>query len=126
MGMQTIEHLMDITEDGKFLKQLSTQFKEYTDINTAAKEMLNQNHFSAKDISSFEKMSTYLMINLKTLTDKSTSHIAEMMIDGSNMGILDATKIIKEYSDAEPDILNLMKKLLKIEENNVKALKEFL
>jgi len=126
MGMQTIEQLMEITEDGKFLKQLSTQFKEYTDINTTAKEMLNQNHFIGKDSSSFEKLSTYLMINLKTLTDKSSSHIAEMMIDGSNAGILDATKIIKEYSDAEPDILNLMKKLLKTEENNVKALKEFL
>ena len=32
-----------------------------------------------------KKIRTYLMINMQTLTDKSTSHIAEMMMIGSTM-----------------------------------------
>ena len=66
------------------------------------------------------------MINFQTLTDKSTSHIAEMLIIGSNMGVINAIKNLRKYKETEPDIINLMKNLLDIEENNIKALKEFL
>ncbi|MEG1028302.1 MAG: hypothetical protein RSE07_06405, partial [Oscillospiraceae bacterium] len=82
--------------------------------------------FTEKDISAFEKLTTYLMINMKTMTDKSSQRIAEMMIIGSNMGIINAIKNIRKYSNAEKDIIDLMKKLLEFEENNVKALKTFL
>lgn len=126
MGVQTIEQLLDIVEDSQFHKQLSTQLTEYTDICREAKELLNQHHCDEKEISGFDKFTAYMMINFKTLTDKSPSHIAEMLIQGSNMGITDATRNIRKYEDADSDILNLMKKLLKIEENNVKTLKEYL
>lgn len=66
------------------------------------------------------------MINMQTMTDNSASHIAEMLIIGSNMGIINAVKNMKKYSDAEPTILKLMERLLKFEENNVQQLKEFL
>jgi len=126
MGVQTIEQLLDIVEDSQFHKQLSTQLNEYTDICREAKDLLNKNHCDEKEISGFEKFTAYMMINIKTLTDKSPSHIAEMLIQGSNMGITDATRNIHKYEEADSDILSLMKKLLKIEENNVKTLKEYL
>ena len=66
------------------------------------------------------------MINLQTLTDKSASHIAEMLIIGSNMGIINAVKNLKKYKNAEPSIIDLMNRLLKFEEDNVQQLKEFL
>ena len=66
------------------------------------------------------------MINIQTLTDKSASHISEMLIIGSNMGIINALKSIKEYKDANPKIIKLMKKLLETEEKNVEELKSFL
>ena len=67
------------------------------------------------------------MINMQTLTDKSPSHIAEMLIIGSNMGVIDAIKNIKKYEqEAEANIIKLMKKLLRFEENNIQQLKKFL
>lgn len=42
------------------------------------------------------------------------------------MGVINAIKNIKKYSDAEPEIINLMKRLLKFEENNIQELKAFL
>jgi len=126
MGVQTIEKLLDIVEDSRFLKQLNSQLNEYTEISDTAKELLNKNNCDEKDVSGFEKLTAYLMINMKTMTDKSPSHIAEMMIQGSNMGIIDATRNIRKYADADNDILNLMKKLLKMEENNIQTLKEYL
>lgn len=66
------------------------------------------------------------MINIQTLTDKSTSHIAEMLIIGSNMGVIDAIKNLKKYENAKKEINELMDRLLKFEEDNIKELKEYL
>lgn len=127
MGVGTIDHLLEIVEEKNFVKFLKSQLREYEEIHESAKFLLNKNGYDEKGISTLEKIRTYLMINFQTLTDKTPSHIAEMLIIGSNMGIIDAIKNIRKYEkQAEKDILNLMKKLLIFEENNIKELKEFL
>lgn len=126
MGVHTLEQLIDIAENDNFKQHLQSQYREYQDIHRAAKEALNKNGYDEKGIGALDKIKTYLMINMQTLTDKSASHISEMLIIGSNMGVINAIKNINKYMDAEKDILQLMKKLLKFEENNIQQLKEFL
>ena len=126
MGVTTISQLIDIAEGKEFVEQLQSQLKEYKNINSKSEKLLEENHCDKEGISAFEKIRTYLMINMQTLTDKSPSHIAEMLIIGSNMGVLDATKNLKKYKEADEKIINLMEKLLKIEEDNIQKLKEFL
>ena len=126
MGVDTIKQLLDIVEDLEFKCQLQSQYDEYKEINETAKNLLNTNGYDEKGISAFEKIKTYLMINMQTLTDKSTSHVAEMMIIGSTMGVIDAIKNIKKYRDAELEIINLMEKLKAFEEYNITSLKAFL
>jgi len=126
MGVDTIRQLMDIVQDAEFNKHLEAQYKEYKEIHTAARSLLNKNGYDEKGLSSFEKIKTCMMINMQTLTDKTSSHIAEMLIIGSNMGVIDAVENLKKYTGAEKDITNLMEKLLKIEENNIQQLKKFL
>ena len=126
MGVDTIKQLIDITEDEKFKVHLESDLDQYQDINMTAKGLLNTNGYDEKGISTLDKIKTYLMINMQTMMDKTTSHIAEMLIIGSDMGVVDAIRNIEKYKDAEKDILALMKKLLKFEENNIKQLKTFL
>lgn len=126
MGVDTIKQLIDLVEDENFKRQLKSQFNEYEEIHLAARKSLNENGYDEKGIGAFDKIKTYFMINLQTLTDKTPSHISEMLIIGSNMGIINAVKNLKKYKDAEAEILKLMKRLLKFEEDNVQQLKEFL
>ncbi|WP_029505093.1 hypothetical protein [Lachnoclostridium phytofermentans] len=126
MGIETLHQIIGIVEDNKFKKRLESQYKEYEKINKAAEKLLNSNGYDEKGISAFDKIKTYFMINIQTLTDKSTSHIAEMLIIGSNMGVIDAIKNLKKYKNAEQEINELMDQLLKFEEDNIKELKEYL
>ena len=126
MGTVTIAQLLDIVEDAAFKSQLQSQYDEYKCIHEEARSLLNENGCDEKGISAFEKIRAYLMINMQTLTDKSSSHIAEMMIIGSNMGVIDAIKNLKKYKDAEPEILSLMERLKAFEENNIRSLKDYL
>lgn len=126
MGTKTIEKLLDIVEEGDFKNQLESQYNEYAEIQKIAEEMLNKNNYDEKGISAFETIRAYLMIDIQTLMDKSESNIAEMMIIGSNMGVIDAIKNLKKYKNTESDIVNLLKRLLLFEDNNIKVLREYL
>ncbi len=126
MGITTIRQLIDLNEDSDFEKQLSSQLSEYESICTEAKDMLNQNGYEEKGLNSLEKIRTYLMINMQTITDKSPSHIAEMLMIGSNMGVVDAIKNLRKYNKADKSIIKLMEKLQKTEEKNMEDLKQYL
>ncbi len=126
MGVGTIDQLVHIVNNEEFKEHLSAQLEEYRSILSEAKELLNNNGCDEKGISTCSKIKTYISIRLQTAKDQSPSHIAEMLILGSNMGIIDAIKNLKQYEDAEEDIRNLMKRLLKFEEENVQQLKHFL
>jgi len=126
MGVDTINQLIDIAEDAEFKRHLEAQYNGYKEIHTAARTLLNTNGYDEKGLNTLEKIKTYMMINMQTLTNKTSSHISEMLIIGSNMGVIDAVKNLKKYAEAEKDITELMEKLLKFEENNVQQLKKFL
>ena len=73
---------------------------------------MNRHGYDEKGIGALEKIMAYLMIDMKTLMDKSSSHIAEMLSQGSNMGIIDAVKRINQYEkEAEKELTALMKRL---------------
>ncbi len=127
MGVETLHQLLPMTDNETFKKQLHAQLKEYAGIHEEAKELLNKNGCREKEIGQIQKVMTYFAIDMKTMVDKSASHMAEMLILGSVRGIIDCIKRIRQYEgETENEIVELMKRLLKFEENNVERLKEFL
>ena len=127
MGVETLNQLITMIDNEAFKKRIEAQLKEYEQIHEEAKKLLNRHGYDEKGIGTLEKIMAYLMIDMKTLMDKSSSHIAEMLIQGSNMGIIDAVKRINQYEkEAEKEVTALMKRLLKFEENNVERLKDAL
>lgn len=126
MGVITTDQLIYIVEDEDFKAILAAHLEEYRSIFSEAREHLNNNGYDEKGIGTCSKIKTYICIRLQTAKDHTPSHVAEMLILGSNMGILDATKNLKKYQDVDEDIRNLMQRLLAFEEDNVQQLKDFL
>lgn len=126
MGVETIDQLEKIVEDKEFKSYLKEKYEGYLKIHKDAKDKLNDHGYDEKGISAFEKIRTYLTINIQTLTDKSTSHIAEMMMIGSTMGIVNAIRNLADYSHAQDDILKLMETLKKFEEKSYNDLQRFI
>lgn len=126
MGKETIPKLTKIVKDPEFRQVLESQLEEYQTIFNKADEKIQASHQEAKGIGSMEKISSSAMLNLSTLLDKSNSHIAEMMMQGSNMGIIDITKKLKECPEAEADTTRLAERLLRLEQRNLEELKPFL
>ena len=101
MGTDTIGQLVDIIEDDTFLDHMKEQLKEYQEIHTKAETLLHESGHEEKDVSAFAKISAYMSISMKTLTDKSNTHIAQMMMQGSTMGIVEAIRNIRKYENSQ-------------------------
>ncbi|MCI5648291.1 MAG: hypothetical protein ACI4EG_07475 [Fusicatenibacter sp.] len=126
MGVNTIRQLMEIVKDEKMREHLKIQLQGYEEFHMTAEKMLHEKGHDEKGISAMEKLRTYLAIQVQTMTDQSVSHIAEMMIRGSSMGVIDAIKKRKECNQAEKEIKDMMEQLQKFEEHNIEKLKSFL
>ena len=66
------------------------------------------------------------MIKASTLTNHSASQFAEMMIQGSTMGIINLCKQLNSYKEVKPEIRALAERLLQFEEGNIQELKKYL
>ena len=126
MGTDTLGQLINIAEDKEFTSTLNSQFREYESIEKKAEEYLKQRNKEEKDISLFQKVSADVMINVKTLTDKSASHIAGMLMQGSTMGVINIIKNNRKYNGADSEIKELGQRLLTLEENNINECKRYI
>ena len=125
MGMIGIDHIKKEIQDKKLMKMIKEQEKDYQTICEETKKILNKKDEEEKSIGMIAKMMTYMDAKMKTMTDKSASNIAKMMIEGTNKGIIEIQEKLNNY-DVSKKAKNLAEKLLEIEQKNIEDLKEFL
>ena len=126
MGIETLPRLLEMVKNEKLSEHLRKQLEGYEDFKRKAGELLCQQNCEKKELSGMEKIKTYLMMNLQTMMDKCDSHIAQMLIQGSTMGVTDAVKRLHDYQDADRKVVDLMEDLRKFEEKSIEKIKEFL
>ena len=132
MGTTSISKLVEICEKEKecedeFLNLLKDQLNDYREIYDRCETLLRQRDKEPKNISTIQQVSTYWMINMKTLNDKTSSHISEMLMQGSVMGVSQITKKLDEYKDKVSDeVYSLGERLLKIEDRNLAECRKYL
>lgn len=126
MGIESLSQLIELSDDEEFKACMEKQLEKYREFNKEARRILEEHGHNEKSIGMFDKLKTYLMINLQTMNDKSASHMAQMLIEGSSMGVTNALQDLRKYEEADTEILRLMRKLYKFEEKNVETYKAFL
>lgn len=126
MGKNTLEQIVPMTEDTLFRAELLRQRNIYREINQEAHTALAACGGSAQGQSAMAKFNTKMGIGMKTLTDKSTRNLAEMLSEGSSQGVMDCIKSQKDYPNAAPGAKRLMQRLQNFEEDNRIKLEQFL
>ena len=130
MGTNSIKQLLEIVNNENFKNMLENQYREYKLISGKTNELINENSESKNtkdDIAPLKKAQIYLMINAKTLLNKSPDNIAAMLMQGSVMGVIQIIRRLKQYKNKiDQALVDLGEKLLKIEETNLLECKNFL
>lgn len=126
MGKNTLEQIVPMTDDMQFKAELLRERNIYRELNQEAHTAIEACGGTAQGQSAMAKLNTRMGIGMKTLTDKSTRNLAEMLSEGSSQGVMDCIKSQKDYPDAAPGSKRLMQKVQDFEEDNRIRLEHFL
>lgn len=126
MGEESISMLSEKVEDSQMLSELQYQHSQYSKITNDTVNALSEEKALPKESSPMSQMGLWSGIQMNTLKDRSSDKIAEMMIQGSTMGIIDLSRTLKQYNDVDSKYKKIGEELIKLEENSSQRMKEFL
>lgn len=126
MAMRLIDTLSGKVYDDNFAIQLSKQSLKYSDIHNKAMDKIIEAKSEPYASTGLENMMLVGGIHMNTLLNTSTSHIAEMMIQGSNRGLTEMWKTMNTYEKASNVSMEIANELVDFEEKNIERLKKYL
>ncbi|MBE6852088.1 MAG: hypothetical protein E7505_01240 [Ruminococcus sp.] len=126
MGISSIEDVLDYTSNEKLKNILSEGKKEHQKLAEELQELLDKYHDDGKEPNVMAKGMSWIKTNVKLALDESDNVIADLMTDGCDMGIKSLQKYLNQYEGADEKSKTLAKRLISIEENMEKDIKEFL
>ncbi len=128
LALQSISDILPETEDGELREELMRQHEEYERIGAKASLLAREKGIELKNPGPIKRAMMWTSIKVNTMTDDSRSHIAEMMVQGTVMGITALKSTLGEMSDreADEDIKSLANELLKSEEKFEKTWKQLI
>lgn len=128
MGTESILGLMPKVEDEKMKSRMTEQLDGYEKYAAEAREVLDREGVEPKEEGAMAKLGAKMGMSMKTMVDSTSSHIAEIMMQGSLMGIAEMTRILRNFenSNASEDMLRLTRDIIKFEDDNFAKSKEYL
>ncbi len=126
IALQSISDLLPSVEDEELKKELSEQYEGYEKIIGNLSTFMAENGLEPKDINPFKKAMLWSSIKMKTMFDNSRNQVAEMMINGTVMGINELTAMKNECENLNENICSLLTDLLELEEEYEQRLKKYL
>lgn len=127
LALQSIADILPQVDDEEVKAELHAQHEEYERFSAKASVLAKDKGIELKEPNVFKKMMMWGSIKMSTLTDNSRAHIADMMVQGTVMGIDALRKTASELAvDGDDDILALLDEMITQEEKFEKKWKEYL
>ena len=126
MGKDAIHFIMDKVEDENLKMELERQYSKYNEISDKINNLYPE--YSEKhphETSTMNKMMTWYGIEMKTFNDQSTSKIAELLLQGTNMGIIEGRRLLN-HKNTDENVHSLVQEYVDMQEEAVEKLKTFL
>ena len=128
MGSDAILQLMPKVKDNAMKTHMSASLCYYEKTAGRVKDFLLEHGEEAKQEPVMNRMAARMGIAMNTAMDATSSHIAQMLIEGSTMAITEATRLRHRFEGREgcEAMLTLAQKLTEYEQSNIEKLKSFL
>lgn len=123
---QSIHDILPKVNNQNLLNELKHQYDEYLNLATKYLNYAHSKNQVLPDNSVFEKTKLWMSIKMATLFKKNTRHLAEMLLLGTVMGTLQCYKDLHDHSTATPEILDMCRDLLEVQEKFYNNYKVFL
>ena len=126
MAQNSIKSLLPYVDKQEVTKVLHKQVEQYDhyieQLGTIAENLNFEPTPAPKMLLTMANMG----IRAKMMTDKSITHVAKIMLQGTLNGIIDLYRLIRENDAVHPDVTLLEKQILRYEEGCFESLKAYL
>ena len=126
MGQDAIDFVLDKVKDTNLKKELKREYHEYDLIAKEIDEVYPKyDEGKPHDTSTMNKAMTWSSIEMKTMNDHSTSKLAELLIQGVNMGLIEGRRILNK-KEVNGEVDKIVSKYVTMQEKNLDILKNYL
>ena len=123
MGINAITYIFPKVKDSDFKKVFKVERNKCEIIDDLYSNYSEKN---PHEINSMEKMMTWYGIQINTIKDDSTSKLSELLMQGTNMGILEGRRLINQNNNIAQDVKNILNDFVVMQEDSIETLKKYL
>ena len=117
-GETSVQHLLDKAEGESMRGELERERQSYRETARQAEQALTNLGEQPEPVGMMAKAGMWIGTEMNTLTDRSDAHIAEMVIQGATMGIIELTRTRGACPDADPSAAGLASRFI-VDQNDI-------
>ena len=125
IGMEAIDIIQVKTKNLELIGALSAQRSEYMDIAKKAAEQLLSHDVLPPENSTFSKSMLWTSIQVSTIFDSSTRHLAQLLINGSRMGLEEIQCLMARNLPTGEEATRLGDRLIAHEKKSIEQFKAY-
>ena len=127
MGMDAISFVSDKVKDDTFKEVLDIEYNKYEAISRRVNDIYsNYSDNEPHETNAMNKAMTWYGIQIRTMNDDSNSKLSELLMQGTNMGIIEGRRLINQNPDAAKDFKDILNDFVVMQEDSVETLKKYL
>ena len=126
MGMDAISYVSDKVQEPNLKDTLAHEYSMYNNILSKVDNAFKRYNEVPNDYKLTNKAMLWYGIQMNTLKNTSNSKIAELLIQGTNMGIIEGRKLLNHNENLDKETDKLLNDFVKFQEESVEKLKSFL
>lgn len=126
IGMDALHFIASKVENDKLRQLLRKQYDDYKKIASQIEELYPKyNDGVPHKTTTMDKAMTWYGIEIKTFSDQSASKLAELLLQGVNMGIIEGRKVLNN-KNIDKDVHHIIDQYVSQQEKRVEDLKKYL
>ena len=126
MGISSVDEVIDKARGQRIRQCLSNYKKDHEVLKESMQQLLDQYHDDGKEPPQMAKGMAWVKTTVKIAMDASDATIADLMVDGCNMGVKSLSKYLNQYKAADEKSKDIAKKLIHLEERMSVDMRSFL
>lgn len=126
IGRDVLGRMIRWCEDANFRHFMAEQFAAYHKILMEAERLMLSMGKIPRPASRAARLPIFMGMRMNLRIDKTSSHMAEMLMQGTLMGAVDILRDMRRYKDAQEDTLSLARQLLETEDHHMQTLRQYL
>lgn len=126
MGREAINVMISKVEDDELALDLNRQACKFMQLEEKIQKEYRKERTEPPEDNFVNRTMLWGGIQMNTLLNASTEHLADMMIQGNTKGITELMKVVKANKGVQKEYYEMAQELMDFEEKNIEKLKAYL